>query len=74
MREGAFFLWLERRFSVKTVLLFFRQARAATAIEYTIIVAGIALAIVAIVFTMGEDLAGMMDDIITALEGREPLP
>ena len=61
-------------FPVKTVFLFGRQVRGATAIEYTLIAAGIALAIAAVVFTMGEDLAGMMDDIITALEGREPLP
>lgn len=74
VREGVFFFQGGSMFPVKTVFLFGRQVRGATAIEYTLIAAGIALAIAAVVFTMGEDLAGMMDDIITALEGREPLP
>ena len=37
----------------------------ATAIEYGLIAAGIAVAISAVVFTFGEELAGMFSDMAT---------
>ncbi|HRJ67465.1 MAG TPA: Flp family type IVb pilin, partial [Alphaproteobacteria bacterium] len=50
---------------------FLRGERGATAIEYGLIVAAIALAIVIVVFTMGDELVAMTDDIITYIQGRE---
>jgi len=50
---------------------FLKQTRAATAIEYTLIAAGISIAIVAIVFTMGEQLAVMTDDILAYITSRD---
>lgn len=53
---------------------FLKQTRAATAIEYTLIAAGISIAIVAIVFTMGEQLAAMTDDILAYITSRDDTP
>lgn len=39
----------------------------ATAIEYGLIAAGIAVAISAVVFTFGEELAGMFSDMSTEI-------
>lgn len=50
---------------------FLRSERGATAIEYGLIVAAIALAIVIVVFTMGDELVALTDDIITYIQGRE---
>lgn len=42
---------------------FIRSEEGATAIEYGLIAAGIAVAISAVVFTFGEQLAGMFGDM-----------
>ncbi len=44
----------------------------ATAIEYGLIAAGIAVAIIAIVFTLGNDLAAFFTAIDTKLTSRTP--
>ena len=44
----------------------------ATAIEYGLIAAGIAVAISAVVFTFGGDLAGMFDDMATTISTAGP--
>ncbi len=46
----------------------------ATAIEYGLIAAGISLAIVAVVFTFGENLSDLFGDMSGALEGTAPAP
>lgn len=42
----------------------------ATAVEYGLLVAGIAVAIIVIVFTLGDEIAAMFQDVIDALAGR----
>jgi pilus assembly protein Flp/PilA len=49
-------------------VLFRRDERAATAIEYALIAAGIALAIVAVVFTLGDSVLGLFQSVETELE------
>lgn len=49
---------------------FYREHIAATAIEYALIAAAIALAIVAIVFALGGDVSGMFGDVQTEIETR----
>ena len=51
---------------------FIRSEEGATAIEYGLIAAGIAVAISAVVFTFGEDLAAMFETASTAVS-KEPL-
>ena len=43
----------------------------ATAIEYGLIAAGIAVAISAVVFTFGEDLATMFSDMAAKISGAQ---
>ncbi len=45
----------------------------ATAIEYGLIAAGIAVAISAVVFTFGADLAGMFSSMATEISGAAPV-
>ena len=45
-----------------------KDTRGATAIEYGLIAAGIAVAIAAAVFALGGDLAGIFGDVSTALQ------
>lgn len=49
-----------------------RAQDGATAIEYGLIAAGIAVAISAVVFTFGGDLAGMFDDMSTTISTAGP--
>ncbi|MBI4967297.1 MAG: Flp family type IVb pilin [Rhodospirillales bacterium] len=42
----------------------------ATAIEYGLIAAGIAVAIITIVFTLGEEIQNMFNDVNTQLKAR----
>lgn len=49
---------------------FVRSQEGATAIEYGLIAAGIAVAISIVVFTFGEELAAMFQDTQTAIESR----
>lgn len=49
---------------------FLRSESGATAIEYGLIAAGIAVAIAAVVFAFGDELATMFQDTTTAIEGR----
>ncbi|MFN7114803.1 MAG: Flp family type IVb pilin [Alphaproteobacteria bacterium] len=53
--------------------LFIKDRRGATAIEYALMVAAFTLAIVAVVFTMGDELVEMTDDIIGFIQGRETM-
>lgn len=48
---------------------FFRSEEGATAIEYGLIAAGIAVAISIIVFTLGDTLEAMFTDVNTKLGG-----
>lgn len=52
---------------------FIYNDRAATAIEYGLMVAAFALAIVLVVFTMGDELVAMTDDILIFIQGRESM-
>jgi Flp pilus assembly pilin Flp len=46
-----------------SLLQLLKNKRAATAIEYSLIVAGVAVAISIVVFTVGTDLSGLFSDI-----------
>lgn len=52
---------------------FAKCERGATAIEYGLMVAAFALAIVVVVFTMGDELVAMTDDILVFIQGRESM-
>ena len=47
-----------------------KNDRGATAVEYGLIVAGIAIAIVIIIFTLGDEIARMFQDITTQIQTR----
>lgn len=49
---------------------FLANQEGATAIEYGLIAAGIAVAISAVVFTFGEDLATLFEDMATEVSRR----
>lgn len=55
---------------LNTLSMFRKDTRGATAIEYGLIAAGIAVAIAAAVFALGGDLAGIFGDVSTALENE----
>jgi pilus assembly protein Flp/PilA len=46
-----------------------RQDAGATAVEYGIMVAAIAVAILAIVFLLGDEIAALFNEVLTALQG-----
>lgn len=48
---------------------FVRAEEGATAIEYGLIAAGIAVAISVVVFTFGDDLAGLFSDMSGKISG-----
>ncbi len=48
---------------------YMKNEDGATAIEYGLIAAGISLAIAAVVFTFGEDLVALFDNMEGTLEG-----
>lgn len=48
-----------------------RNRRGATAIEYGLIAAGIAVAIIAVVNTLGEDLTAVFENISTQIAGAK---
>ncbi len=50
---------------------FLRADKGATAIEYGLIAAGIAVAISAVVFTFGEDLANMFSNMSGKISNAE---
>ena len=47
---------------------FFKSLKAATAIEYSLIAAGIALAIMLTVFFLGDELLALYDDVLASLK------
>ncbi|MCR8670698.1 Flp family type IVb pilin [Agrococcus sp. HG114] len=47
-----------------------KNDRGATAVEYGLIVAGIAVAIVVIVFTLGDEIFGMFNQVTTQIQTR----
>jgi pilus assembly protein Flp/PilA len=53
---------------MKTAIDFIRDEKAATAIEYALLAAGIAVAIVTAVNGLGSTLAGKYDTVKTALD------
>jgi pilus assembly protein Flp/PilA len=53
---------------LQTLNMFRADTRGATAIEYGLIAAGIAVAIAAAVFALGGDIAGIFGDVSTAIE------
>lgn len=55
------------------IKVFFRQTQGATAIEYGLIVAAVALAIVLVVFALGDQVADLLDDVIGKVAGRTPV-
>lgn len=54
---------------IKTWKKFIRAEDGATAIEYGLIAAGIAVAIAAVVFTVGDSLTGMFTGVATDISG-----
>ena len=54
------------------LMAWIRTQDGATAIEYGLIAAGIAVAISAVVFTFGGDLAAMFDDMSTTISTAGP--
>lgn len=55
---------------ISQVQAFMMQEKGATAIEYGLIAAGIAVAISVVVFTFGEDLETLFSDMSTKLGER----
>ena len=55
---------------MKKITQFLQNENGATAIEYVLIAAGIALAILAAVFAFGDDLSTLYDGLATALSGE----
>ena len=51
---------------------FYQDKSGATAIEYGLIAAGIAVAIIAAVFALGEDITGFFEDVSGELNKRTP--
>ena len=56
---------------ISTVQAYTKSEKGATAIEYGLIAAGIAVAISAVVFTFGTDLAGLFTDMSTKVSGAK---
>lgn len=52
---------------------FLYSRRGATAIEYALMVAAFALVIIVVVYSMGDELVEMTDDIIDFIQGREQM-
>lgn len=50
--------------------VYLKNEKGATAIEYGLIAAGIAIAIVAVVFTLGDEVEGTFTEVETAISGR----
>ena len=50
------------------VKAFYRDKSGATAIEYGLIAAGIAVAIIAAVFALGDDIKGFFEDVSDKLK------
>ncbi len=51
------------------ILSFFKESDGATAIEYGLIAAGIAVGVMVTVFTLGDDLEGMFTDVSAQITG-----
>lgn len=47
-----------------------KSDRGATAVEYGLLLAGIAVAILIIVFTLGDEIAEMFNDVLLAIQAR----
>lgn len=57
----------------KSLKGFLRAPHGATAIEYALMVAAFTLVIIAVVFSMGDELVALTDDIIDFIQGRESM-
>ena len=51
---------------------FYQDKSGATAIEYGLIAAGIAVAIIAAVFALGEDITGFFESVSSELKTKTP--
>lgn len=56
-------------FMMMMIKVFLYNKDGATAIEYSLIAAGIALAIVAVVFTLGDEVAAVFQDLQSGFSG-----
>ena len=54
---------------IQSLFLFATRKRGATAIEYGLIAAGVAVAIAILVGTLGDQIAATFQDVIDALSG-----
>lgn len=54
------------------ILNFFKETDGATAIEYGLIAAGIAVGVMVTVFTLGDDLETMFTDVSNQITGGGP--
>ena len=59
----------ERRLIMKGIIKFFKDEEGVTAIEYGLIAAGIAIAIVAVVFVVGNSLSDVFQSVSDCLSG-----
>jgi pilus assembly protein Flp/PilA len=53
---------------MKKLIRFLRDEEGVTAIEYGLIAAGIGIAIVTVVGTVGDELVNLFNDVVTALQ------
>ena len=53
---------------MKKLIRFLRDEEGVTAIEYGLIAAGIGIAIVTVVGTVGDELVNLFNDVVTALK------
>ena len=56
---------------MEQIMSFLKDEEGATAVEYGIMVAAIAVAILVIVFALGDRIANMFNDVDKAIEDRE---
>ncbi len=61
--------WATKEFPMYLVRAFIRDDRGATAIEYGLIAAGISIAIIGVVNTLGTNLSGIFSSVSSALGG-----
>lgn len=55
---------------IRLLSIWLRGRNGATAIEYGLIAAGIALVIAASIFAFGDEVGGLYDDLTGALDGE----
>ena len=58
---------IERRRKMKKLIRLFKDEEGATAVEYGLMVAGIAVAIAVVVFTLGKDISTLFETVSTCI-------